>query len=353
MHKTETPPERPLIDTAPALRHKDFSNRRSKANARGPTTNAQERKMRILTRADFDGLACSVLLTDIGLMDNWLFVHPKDVQDGKIKATKDDIVCNVPYIPGCGYWFDHHLSEHERLGLDIEFTGASRAADSAARVIWEYFGGHDKFGTRFDEMLHYVDKMDSGRLTVQEIEDPQDWILLGFIMDPRTGLGRYRHFRISNYQLMEHLIEYCRVLPIEDILDQEDVQERIDLYFARQAQYRNMLEQTSTPQGNVLVVDLRELDEIAPGNRFAMYSMYPDCNVSIQVMWGRQRQNVVFAVGRSITNRSSKVDIGSLLLRYGGGGHPQVGTCQVSEEDADRVLVELVNALIEETEALE
>jgi nanoRNase/pAp phosphatase (c-di-AMP/oligoRNAs hydrolase) len=309
--------------------------------------------MRILTRADFDGLACSVLLTDIGLMDNWLFVHPKDVQDGKITATKDDIVCNVPYIPGCGYWFDHHLSEHERLNMDMEFQGASKEADSAARVIWEYFGGHDKFGYRFDEMLHYVDKMDSGQLTVEEIEDPQGWILLGFIMDPRTGLGRYRFFRISNYQLMENLIEYCRTLPIEEILAKPDVDERIELYFDRQHQYRHMLEQTATQQGNVLVVDLRELEEIAPGNRFTMYSMFPDCNVSIQVMWGRQKQNVVFAVGRSITNRSSTVDIGSLLLKYGGGGHPQVGTCQTPEEDADQVLVELVNALLDDTVPLE
>ncbi|MFW5837973.1 MAG: exopolyphosphatase [Desulfovibrionaceae bacterium] len=309
--------------------------------------------MRILTRADFDGLACSVLLTDIGLMDNWLFVHPKDVQDGKITATKDDIVCNVPYIPGCGYWFDHHLSEHERLDMGMDFQGASKVADSAARVIWEYFGGHDKFGYRFDEMLHYVDKMDSGQLTVEEINDPQGWILLGFIMDPRTGLGRYRHFRISNYQLMENLIEYCRTLPIEDILAQEDVAERIDLYFDRQFQYREMLEKTATQQGNVLVVDFRELDEIAPGNRFAMYSMYPECNVSIQVMWGRQKQNVVFAVGKSITNRSNQVDIGSLLLKHGGGGHPQVGTCQAPEDEADQVLVELVNALIDDTVPLE
>ncbi|SME95502.1 exopolyphosphatase [Desulfovibrio gilichinskyi] len=298
--------------------------------------------MRLLTRSDFDGLACAVLLTDIGIMDNWMFVHPKDVQDGKYPGDPNDIVANVPYIKGCGYWFDHHSSEDERLGMDLDYQGMSRKAKSAARVIWEYFGGNEKFGDKFDEMLHYVDKVDSGDLTAEEIENPTGWILMGFIMDPRTGLGRYRHFHMSNYQLMEKLIEYCRSLEITEILELPDVKERIDLYLERDQQFRDMLVKHSEMFANVLVLDLREQEEIFPGNRFTVYSMFPQCDVSIQIMWGKQKQNTVFSVGHSIIKRTCKVDVGSTLLQYGGGGHKQVGTCQVPHEQSDAVLGELV-----------
>ncbi|WP_291327496.1 exopolyphosphatase [Desulfovibrio sp. UCD-KL4C] len=302
--------------------------------------------MRLLTRSDFDGLACAVLLTDIGIMDNWIFIHPKDVQDGKYPGDPNDIVANVPYIKGCGYWFDHHSSEDERLGMDLDYKGMSRKAKSAARVIWEYFGGHDKFGDKFDEMLHYVDKVDSGDLTAEEIKNPTGWILLGFIMDPRTGLGRYRHFNISNYKLMENLIDYCRSLNITEILELPDIKERIALYLERDLQFRDMLKRHTEVFVNVLVLDLREQEEIYPGNRFTIYSMYPQCDVSIQIMWGKQKQNTVFSVGHSIIKRTCTVDVGSTLLEYGGGGHKQVGTCQVPHEQADAILGELVAKLI-------
>lgn len=298
--------------------------------------------MRLLTRSDFDGLACAVLLTDIGLMDNWLFVHPKDVQDGKYPGDPNDIVANVPYIEGCGYWFDHHSSEDERLGSSVKFKGLSKPEKSCARVVWEYFGGRNKFGNKFDEMLHYVDKVDSGDLTVDEVENPSGWILLGFIMDPRTGLGRYRHFHVSNYQLMENLINYCRKMSIDRILSLPDVRERVNLYFERDRQFREMLTNCTESFANVIVIDLREQEEIYPGNRFTVYAMYPDANISIQVIWGKLKQNTVFSVGHSILNRTSNIDVGSLLLKYGGGGHKQVGTCQVPHEKADIVLGELV-----------
>lgn len=298
--------------------------------------------MRLLTRSDFDGLACAVLLKEIGIMDNWMFVHPKDVQDGRYPGDPNDIVANVPYIEGCGYWFDHHSSEDERLTMKLEYKGLSKAAKSAARVIWEYFGGNEKFGDKFDEMLYYVDKVDSGDLNAEEIADPKGWILLGFIMDPRTGLGRYRHFNVSNYQLMEHLIDYCRELPIDEILSLPDVKERVDLYFERDKQFRGMLKARTEMFGNVAILDLREQEEIYPGNRFTLYSMYPECNISIQIIWGKMKQNTVFSVGHSILNRTSKVDVGSVMLKFGGGGHKQVGTCQVPHDEADAVLGQMV-----------
>ena len=162
--------------------------------------------MRLVTRSDFDGLACGVLLKEAGIIDHWKFAHPKDLQDGLVEVTEDDCLANVPYVQGCGLWFDHHSSEHERLALAGKYKGESRITPSCARIIYEYYGGGEKF-SHFDEMMVAVDKVDSGNLTIEEIQHPTGWILIGFLMDPRTGLGRWRNFTISNYQLMEKLLD--------------------------------------------------------------------------------------------------------------------------------------------------
>lgn len=300
--------------------------------------------MRLLTRSDFDGLICAVLLKEAGVMDEWVFVHPKDVQDGKVACEANDILANVPYAPGCGLWFDHHTSEAERLG-DIEFTGASKHYPSCARVIWEYYGGHEKFPARFDEMLAYVDRCDSGDLTPGDVADPKGWILLSFIMDPRTGLGRYRDYRISNYQLMMRLVDLCRHESVDAILADPDVAERVARYFAQEEQFAAMLRARSTVVGKVLLIDLREQEEIYTGNRFTAYALFPECNVSVQVIWGKAKQNVVLTVGKSIFDRSNPVDIGRLMLSYGGGGHVNVGTCQVPEDQAERVIADVTAVL--------
>jgi len=300
--------------------------------------------MRLVTRSDFDGLACAVLLKEAGMIDSLLFVHPKDVQDGLIEVNENDVLANVPYVGGCGLWFDHHSSEEERLKLENGFKGASRPAPSAARVIYDYYGGDEKFG-RLEEMMTAVDRSDSGRLTVDDIINPRGWILLSFIMDPRTGLGRFRDYRISNYRLMEDLIEYCRHIPIEKIIQTPDVQERVKRYFEQNDLFKAMILKYARTDGNVIITDLRGEDVIYSGNRFLIYSLYPDQNISVWLIDGRNKQNCVYAVGRSIINRSSKTDVGSLMLKYGGGGHKAVGTCQVPNEDADSVLHELVSTL--------
>ncbi|EPR43870.1 hypothetical protein dsx2_0094 [Desulfovibrio sp. X2] len=301
--------------------------------------------MRLVTRADFDGLACGVLLREIGLTDNWLYVHPKDVQDGLVAGDPNDVVANLPYIPGCGYWFDHHSSEAERLPEGLSFRGASREAKSCARVVWEYFGGAARFGDRFDGMLRNVDKVDAGELSAEEIMRPEGWIMLGFIMDPRTGLGYHKEFAISNYQLMQALIEHCRTLSIEEILALPDVRERVERYRAMEGEFEEMIRQRSEVLDNVLLIDLRPQEPIHPGNRFAAYALFPQCDVSVQVMWGRQRRNTVISVGHSILRRTCGTDVGGLMLRFGGGGHRQVGTCQVGNAQADGVLGEIVAAL--------
>jgi nanoRNase/pAp phosphatase (c-di-AMP/oligoRNAs hydrolase) len=299
--------------------------------------------MRLVTRSDFDGLACAVLLKALKLIDEYKFAHPKDLQDGLVDVTQNDILANVPYVEGCGMWFDHHSSENERIG-NIKYRGLSKLSPSCARVIWEYFGGHAKFSPNLDPMLEAVDKVDSGRLSLEDITNPRGWILLGFIMDPRTGLGRYRDYRISNYQLMLDMIEYCGGKNAEEILAVPDVEERTKRYFAQQKDFEALARRCATQHGKVLVLDLRGEEEIFSGNRFSIYAMYPECNISIQVIWGLKKQNVVFTVGHSILNRTCTVDVGSLMLTYGGGGHLRVGTCQVATEKADAVLLELVAA---------
>ncbi|NJB66922.1 nanoRNase/pAp phosphatase (c-di-AMP/oligoRNAs hydrolase) [Desulfobaculum xiamenense] len=298
--------------------------------------------MRLLTRSDFDGLICAVLLNELGLIDEWKFAHPKDLQDGTIEVTSNDILANVPYVKGCGMWFDHHSSEGSRLGTDFQFEGMYKMAPSAARVIWDYYGGHEKFPESFDDMLVAVDKVDSANLTQDEILKPSGWILLGFIMDPRTGLGRFRDYRISNYRLMEDLIEYCRAMPVDKILALPDVKERVDRYLEQEKLFRQMLEDNTSLHGKCAVIDLRNQDLIYAGNRFMIYALYPQVNISIHVLWGLNRQNVVFTVGKSIIDRSSKTDVGKLMLRYGGGGHAAVGTCQVPVEQAEDRLKDII-----------
>ena len=302
--------------------------------------------MRLLTRSDFDGLACGAVLKELGVIDNWKFVHPKDMQDGLVEVTGDDILANVPYVKGCKMWFDHHSSESERLGSDIEFEGESRIEDSAARVIYEYYGGKDRL-PHFEPMIKAVDKVDAAKLTGEEILDPEGWVLLGFIMDPRTGLGRFRDFRISNYELMEQLIDACATQNIEEILKNPDVEERVKLYYEQTALFKKMVAAYTRTYGNVIVTDLRGVETIYTGNRFIVYSLYPDQNISAWVVDGRGKQNCPIAVGHSILNRTSKTDVGALMLKYGGGGHFQVGTCQVDYDDADRVIEELIAAMKE------
>lgn len=300
--------------------------------------------MRLVTRSDFDGLACAVLLKAAGLVTEYKFAHPKDIQDGLVEVTQNDILANVPYVPNCGMWFDHHVSEEERVG-NVEFRGSSKSSPSCARVIWDYFGGHDAFSPFFDDMLAVVDKTDSGMLSLEEILHPAGWFLLSAVMDPRTGLGRYRDYRISNYQLMLDMIGYCSSKTAEEILLEPDVRERTERYFAQQKDYEAMLKRCAKQDGNVLFIDFRGEEEIFSGNRFTMYALYPEINVSVLVIWGLRKQNVVLTVGHSIVNRTCRVNIGSLMLAHGGGGHHRVGTCQVPAQNADQVIAEVVRKL--------
>ncbi|MYN05284.1 exopolyphosphatase [Pseudoduganella sp. DS3] len=299
-------------------------------------------KFRLVTRSDFDGLVCAVLLKHLDLIDEILFVHPKDMQDGKIAITSRDITTNLPYVSGAHLAFDHHLSETIRNTGERQNHVIDPNAPSAARVVYDYYGGGNKFPSSWNDMMLAVDKGDSAQFNRDEVLNPQGWDLLNFLMDARTGLGRFRDFRISNYNLMMDLIDYCRSHSIEEIMALPDVKERKDLYFEHAEKCKEQIRRCATVHKNLVVLDLRNEETIYAGNRFVIYALYPDQNISIHVLWGLKNQNTVFATGKSILNRTSKTNIGALMLEYGGGGHENAGTCQVENEMAEDVLGALI-----------
>jgi nanoRNase/pAp phosphatase (c-di-AMP/oligoRNAs hydrolase) len=302
-------------------------------------------KFRLVTRSDFDGLVCAVLLKEKGLLDDIKFVHPKDMQDGKVEIGPRDITTNLPYVPGVHIAFDHHLSETVRIKDRPQNHVIDADAPSAARVVFHHYGGKASFPRVSEAMMLEVDKADSAQFSEQEILHPEGWVLLNYLMDPRTGLGRFRDFRISNYKLMMDLIDACLTHSIDEILALPDVKERVDLYREHEPQAKEQIKRCSTVHGKVVVLDLRKEDPIWPTNRFMIYALYPHCNVSVHVLWGLKQQNTVLATGKSIIDRGSKANIGDLMLSYGGGGHMAAGTCQVENDRADTVLGEIVARL--------
>ena len=302
---------------------------------------------RLVTRSDFDGLACAMMLKELGMIDEIKFVHPKDVQDGKIDLTADDITTNLPYDPTVGLAFDHHESEIDRLKATE--TGGKLIIDpharSAARVVYDYYGGKERFPRISEELMEAVDKGDSADFTVDEILHPEGWVLLHFLMDARTGLGRFHDFRISIYDLMMKLIDFCMENSVDEILKLPDVEERVKLYFEQEELFKEQLKRIVRVEGKAAVIDLRQEEIIYAGNRFMVYAMYPETEISVHVAWGFKKQNTAVMIGKSIINKASKVDIGALCLKYGGGGHANAGTCQLENEKVDSLLPDIISAL--------
>jgi nanoRNase/pAp phosphatase (c-di-AMP/oligoRNAs hydrolase) len=310
---------------------------------------AEEKKMRLVTRSDFDGLVCAMILKEKGLIDDIKFVHPKDVQDGKIELSSNDITTNLPFDPRVGLAFDHHESELIRL-KQVDYKDRyiiDPYAKSAARVVYDYYGGHAELPRISEEIMTAVDKGDSADFTEEEVLNPKDWVLMNFLMDARTGLGRFHDFRISNYELMMKLIDYCVEHPVNEVLELPDVKERVDLYFEQQELFKEQLKRIVRVEDKVAVIDLREEETIYAGNRFMVYAMYPETEISVHVAWGFRKQNTAVMIGKSIINKASNADIGALCLSYGGGGHKNAGTCQLDNDKVDAELPKIIQALNE------
>ncbi len=307
----------------------------------------ETKQYRLLTRSDMDGLVCAVLLKEMGRLGEIVFAHPKDVQDGKVAVTANDIITNLPYVPGCGLCFDHHASEAVRnSGRPTPNYILKPDAKSAARVVYDYYGGEARFPRVSTEMMEAVDKADSAGFSADDVLEPKGWELLSFLMDARTGLGRFREFRVSNYQLMMMLIDCCRDLSIAEILALPDVKERVDLFFAQHELFRAQIQRVAEVHHNLVVLDLRHEATIYAGNRFVVYAMYPQCDISLHVMWGRDKLNTVYTVGKSIFDRGCPVDVGTLMLSHGGGGHDAAGTCQGDNDGAEEMKVELIGEIL-------
>lgn len=306
-----------------------------------------DQKFKLITRSDMDGLICAILLKQLDLIDEIQFVHPKDVQDGKIVMDERCITTNLPYNAAVHMAFDHHSSELQRVKNARNNYVILPHAPSAARVVYEHFGGKAAFPKVPDDMMAAVDKADSAQFNYDDVINPQGWELLSFLMDARTGLGRFRDFRISNYSLMMELIDYCINHSIAEVLEMPDVKERVELFQAQQPLFKEQIKRCTTLHRNLAVLDLRGEESIYAGNRFMIYALFPNTTISMHVMWGMKKQNTVFAVGKSIFNRTAAINLGELMLAHGGGGHLAAATCQVSNETAEAVKAELTQTLAE------
>jgi len=301
-------------------------------------------KFRLVTRSDFDGLICAVLLKELDMIEDIKFVHPKDMQDGKIEITNSDITTNLPYVKDAYLSFDHHLSETLR-NEKKENHIIDADAPSAARVVYDYYGGAERFPTSWNDMMEAVDKGDAAQFSKDEILHPEGWVLMNFLMDARTGLGRFRDFRISNYQLMMDLIDYCKDHDLQQVMQLPDIKERVDLFKEHEQAAKEQIQRCSKTYKNLVVLDLRNEEIIFAANRFMIYALFPDCNISVHVMWGLKQQNTVFAIGKSILDRSSNTNVGELCLRYDGGGHLNAGTCQVDNQNSEQLLQEIIQKI--------
>ncbi len=303
--------------------------------------------MKLITRSDFDGLVCAVLLKEVEQIDQIEFAHPKDVQDGRLKVTSEHILTNLPYIEGVGLWFDHHSSETDRLDSAIEYQGACEMAPSAARVVYNYYKDKTETLKKFDDLLAVVDRYDAAKLTEEDIRKPSGWTLLAFVMDPRTGLGYHHEYGISNRDLMMKMIDLIRYHTKEEILGMPDVKARVDRYFAGQKEFNELQKKHSKQIKNLVVTDLRGV-KVPAGNRFSIYLLYPKANISLRIFDGKKGEFIVVAGGYSIFNKTAKTDLGELFARYGGGGHKVSATCQLAIEGADKNIQEMIDQITSE-----
>ncbi|PHS56210.1 MAG: exopolyphosphatase [Sulfurimonas sp.] len=304
-------------------------------------------KFRLVTRSDMDGLVSAVILRQLDLIGEIIFVHPKDMQDGTITITENDIITNLPYVENAHLVFDHHESEAMRNSAADNYIIIADAP-SAARVVYNHYIKDNDLSMIREDMMIAVDKADSAQFTKKDIINPQGWEMLSFLMDSRTGLGRFREFKISNYELMMNLIDYCHNHGIDDIMLLPDIKERVDLYNKYEKEFKEQLKRCSKVYDNLVVLDLRDEEIIYSGNRFMIYALFPQTNISIHVIWGFKKQNTVFATGKSILDRSSQTNISELMLKYKGGGHEAAGTCQIDNDKCENVLKELITAITDD-----
>jgi len=288
--------------------------------------------MRLITRGDLDGLTSAVLLTFVENIEEIELPHPKDMQDGLIKVTPNDIIVTLPYHPNCGMWFDHHISQ-EKNSKTYKFKGKYSLAPSAARLIYEYYD-HPDF-PKYQELVEETDRVDSATLNLDDVIDPKRWVLISYTIDPRSGLGSFKDYFMQ-------MIDWIKTYPVEELLNVPEVKVRCNKILSEQENFEKLLSKHSRSDGNVIITDFRGIEEPAVGNRFLVYALFPQGNISIRIFYGKNKEFVVAALGHSIFNKTSKTDVGNLLAGYGGGGHKGAGTCQLPLKEADKKIAEII-----------
>ncbi|MFQ6615418.1 MAG: exopolyphosphatase [Fidelibacterota bacterium] len=301
--------------------------------------------MRVIYRGDLDGVVCAAILIDVGLCDELVQTHPKDMQDGKVDVTTEDIICNLPYHPNCYMWFDHHSSEVVRTDLPADFRGLVDVAPSAAGLVYRYFLPEHPKLIRYEDLVRETDRVDSANLTLEQVKNPAGTVLLGFLLDPRTSLGLTHDFTISNYRWVSQIPELLTKHTVDEILDMSDTRERIDVYHKMQEKSEDFYTAHSSLDNNVIVTDVRG-EKIPPANRFIVYTLpgMDAGNISVRIADGKKGEFDTISVAHSIFVRTSPVDCGELCKRYGGGGHRGAATCQPPLEESDRVFREIIEA---------
>jgi hypothetical protein len=294
--------------------------------------------MRLITRADLDGLTCAVLLSQVEQIDDVMLAHPKDVQDGKVEINSQDILANLPHDPRAGMIFDHHASQADEWKEGQTKGGFAAAAPSAARVVAGHYPNADF--SAYTELLHQTDRLDSAELEPEDVTDPKGWILVGYTLDPRTGMARYRDY-------FKRVLDLVKAHPNDPdaVLADPDVAERVAILRDQQWSFMEHLIETSRSDANVIISDVRRLKDAPLGNRFFIYTLFPEANVSLRIADGANNVFNSIQVGHSIFNRTCKTSVGALMDHFGGGGHFGAGTCQPATADAERVLGEIVTIL--------
>ena len=286
--------------------------------------------MRLVTRGDLDGLTCAVLISLHEKIDGLLLVHPQDLTEERIEILPTDIIANLPYQPGCAMWFDHHQHTATVAAPAVDFKGAFAQAPSAARLVYEYYGGEAEM-PQFAELVRETDRLDSANLTPEDVMCPQGYIKLGFTIDSRSGLGAFEEYFVSVVSLLR------RNAPLEQVLAHPEVHRRCRLLEEADSHFSVVLGDHSYLAGNVIITDFRELDQVPIGNRFLVYALYPEINVSVRIQWGPRREYAMMTLGHSIFNRTCRTDVGELAARYGGGGHRGAGSVPLIDDPDQQI----------------
>lgn len=292
--------------------------------------------MRLVTRGDLDGVTSAVLITTMEDIDSIELIHPQDVTDKRFEITSNVIMANLPYHPACGMWFDHHELTLSNESPPARFKGKHAIAPSVARVIYDYYAS-DRL-KKYEHLVAETDRLDSAALNITDVKDPQGIILLGFTMDSRSGLGGFKSY-------FNNLVMWLKTMTTEKVLSQPEVKERVKNLRENNAAFLKLLRENSRRDGNVVITDFRSLEKVPVGNRFLIYTLFPETNVSVRVHWGPQKKFVAASVGHNIFNRTSKANCGRICSVFEGGGHKGAGGCPLPPNRADAMIAQIVKML--------